>query len=234
MSRRLWENSKSWGLFTLFFYCSIFTNTETLTETDKVSQRVDFLVLEKVALTHVKQQQCILLELSNAFDCLSQKENILLNTENKIIIVVLTWLGNRRRIVVGDQVSSQRPEDFLNMFTQVPHCDGHNCNHLWLRFVTVKSGHNAALESFKSLILSSSFWDFLWRPAFILQNPSHCAGHKCDHLWRFCDSLKAVTMKTGKESFNCPSLSGFLCRLQTVTMRLVLESFKSLALAGYF
>jgi hypothetical protein len=29
-------------------------------------------------------------------------------------------------------------------YTQVPHCDGHNCNHLWLRIVTAKSGHNAA------------------------------------------------------------------------------------------
>jgi hypothetical protein len=33
------------------------------------------------------------LELSNAFDCVSQKENILLNTENKRIIGVLTGFG---------------------------------------------------------------------------------------------------------------------------------------------
>jgi hypothetical protein len=66
------------------------------------------------------------------------------------------------------------------------------------------------LESFKRLVLASSFWDFLWRPAFMLQNPSHCDGYKCDHLWQFCDSLKAVTLKTVKESFKSPSLSGFL------------------------
>jgi hypothetical protein len=59
----------------------------------KVSQRADFLVREIVALTHVKQQQCIWLELSNAFDCVSQKEKILLNTENKRIIGVLTGLS---------------------------------------------------------------------------------------------------------------------------------------------
>jgi hypothetical protein len=59
----------------------------------KVSQRADFLVREKVALTHVKQQQCIWLELSNTFDCVSHKENVLLNTENKRIIGVLTVLG---------------------------------------------------------------------------------------------------------------------------------------------
>jgi hypothetical protein len=78
---------------------------------------------------------------------------------------------------------------------------------LWrLKVVTMR----LVLESFERLVLASSFWDFLWRPAFILQNPSHCDGHKCDHLWQFCDSLKAVTM------------------------RLVLESFKSLVLAGFF
>jgi hypothetical protein len=82
--------------------------------------------------------------------------------------------------------------------------------------------------------LVSSFWDFLWRPAFILQTPSHCDGHKCDDLWRNCDSLKAVTMKTIQESFKRPSLSGFLWRLKAVTMRLVLESFKSLVLASSF
>jgi hypothetical protein len=42
-------------------------------------------------------------------------------------------------------------------------------------------------------------------------------------------------MKTVKESFKSPSLSGFLWRLlKAVTMRLVLESFKSLVLAGFF
>jgi hypothetical protein len=57
--------------------------------------QADFLVRKKVALTHVKQQQCIWFwfELSNAFDCGSRKENILLNTENKRIIGVLTGLG---------------------------------------------------------------------------------------------------------------------------------------------
>jgi hypothetical protein len=44
---------------------------------NKLSQRADFLVREKVALTHFKQQQCIWLEMSNAFDCVSQIENIL-------------------------------------------------------------------------------------------------------------------------------------------------------------
>jgi hypothetical protein len=102
---------------------------------------------------------------------------------------------------------------------------------LWrIKAVTMR----LVLESFKSLVLASSFWDFLWRPAFILQNSSHYDGHKCDHLWRFCDSLKAVTMTTVKESFKSPSLYGFLWRLKAVTMRLVLESFKSLVLAGFF
>jgi hypothetical protein len=72
-----------------------------------------------------------------------------------------------------------------HIVSQVPHCDGLYCNHLWLWLEVV-------LESFKSLVLASSFWDILWRSAFILQNPSHCDGHKCDHLWRFCDSLKVV------------------------------------------
>jgi hypothetical protein len=91
---------------------------------------------------------------------------------------------------------------------------------LWrLKAVTIR----LVLESFKSLVLGSSFWDFLWRLAFILQNQSHCDGHKCDRLWRFCDSLTAVTMKTNKESFKSPSLSGFLWRLIAVTMRLVFE-----------
>jgi hypothetical protein len=67
------------------------------------------------------------------------------------------------------------------------------------------------LESFKSLVLASSFWDFLWRPAFILQNSSHCDGHKSDHLRRICDSLKAVTMKTVTERFKSPSLACFFC-----------------------
>jgi hypothetical protein len=102
---------------------------------------------------------------------------------------------------------------------------------LWLlKAVTIR----LVLENFKSLVLASSFWDFLWRPAFILQNLSHCDGHKCDYLWRFGDSLKVVTMKTVKENFKSPSLSGFLWRLKAVTMRLVLESFKSLILTGFF
>jgi hypothetical protein len=100
--------------------------------------------------------------------------------------------------------------------TQVPHCDGHNCNHLWLRIVTAKIGHNAAglkklLKSgFSWLFLNfCDFFYFLRRSAFILQKPSYCDGHKCDHLWRFCDSLKAVTMKTVIESFKSPSIPGF-------------------------
>jgi hypothetical protein len=36
------------------------------------------------------------LEHSNAFDCVSQKENILLNTENKRIMGVLTGLADYR------------------------------------------------------------------------------------------------------------------------------------------
>jgi hypothetical protein len=47
------------------------------------------------------------------------------------------------------------------------------------------------------------FWDG------ISQKPSHCDGHKCYHLWRFCDSIKAVTMKTVIERFKSPSLAGF-------------------------
>jgi hypothetical protein len=43
------------------------------TEKSKVSQRAVFLVLELVAIKHVKQQQYIWLELSNAFYCVSDK-----------------------------------------------------------------------------------------------------------------------------------------------------------------
>jgi hypothetical protein len=75
-------------------------------------------------------------------------------------------------------------------------------------------------ESFKSLVLVSSFWDFLWRPAQLL----YC---KIRHI-------VTVTMKTIKESFKITSLSGFLWWLKTVTMRLVLESSKSLFLASSF
>jgi hypothetical protein len=56
----------------------------------KVSQRADFFVREKVLLTHNNNE--FRMELSNAFDCVSQKEKILLNTENKSIIGVLTGL----------------------------------------------------------------------------------------------------------------------------------------------
>jgi hypothetical protein len=42
---------------------------------------------------------------------------------------------------------------------QVPHCDGHNCNHFWLRFVTVKISHNAA--GFRKLQKSGFSWLFL-------------------------------------------------------------------------
>jgi hypothetical protein len=78
---------------------------------------------------------------------------------------------------------------------------------LWrLKAVTMR----LVLESFKILVLASSFWYFLWRPAFILQKTSHCDGHKCNHLWRFWDSLKTVTKKTVIESFKSPSLSVFV------------------------
>jgi hypothetical protein len=59
----------------------------------KLRQRADFLVREEVALTHVKQQQSFCLKLSNAFNCVSQKETILLNTDNERIIGVLTGFG---------------------------------------------------------------------------------------------------------------------------------------------
>jgi hypothetical protein len=94
---------------------------------------------------------------------------------------------------------------------QVPHCDGHNCNHLWLRIVTAKSGHNAAgLRKLLKSGFSWLFWNFcdffsfLRGSAFILQKPSYCEGHKCDHLWRY-----TVTMKTVVESFKSPSIPGF-------------------------
>jgi hypothetical protein len=32
----------------------------------------------------------------------------------------------------------------IGQYAQVPHCDGYNCNHLWLRIMTAKSGHSAA------------------------------------------------------------------------------------------
>jgi hypothetical protein len=77
------------------------------------------------------------------------------------------------------------------------------------------------LESFKSLVLAAFFWDFLWLffyflwlfytiwVSFILQKPAHYDGHKCNHLWWFCDSLKAVTKKAVIESFKSPSLASF-------------------------
>jgi hypothetical protein len=44
---------------------------------------------------------------------------------------------------------------------------------LWrLKAVTMR----LVLESFKYLVLTSSFWDFLWRPTLILLNPSYCDG----------------------------------------------------------
>jgi hypothetical protein len=58
-------------------------------------------------------------------------------------------------------------------------------------------------------LLFVTLFYFLRRSAFILQKPSHCDVHKCNHLWRFCDSLKAVTKKTVIESFKSPSLAGF-------------------------
>jgi hypothetical protein len=71
--------------------------------------------------------------------------------------------------------------------TQVPHCDGHNCNHLWLRIVTAKSVHNAA--GFQKLLFetfcvgqllfyitkSVTLWPFVTI---------------CGHLRWFFDSLK--------------------------------------------
>jgi hypothetical protein len=66
---------------------------------------------------------------------------------------------------------------------------------LWrLKEVTMR----LVLESIKSLVLASSYWDFSWRPAFILQNPSHFDSHKCDGYRKlqksffsllFCDYL---------------------------------------------
>jgi hypothetical protein len=32
----------------------------------------------------------------------------------------------------------------ISILTQIPHCDGHKCDHLGLRFATAKSGLNAA------------------------------------------------------------------------------------------
>jgi hypothetical protein len=81
------------------------------------------------------------------------------------------------------------------------------CDSVWWRLKSVTM--HLILKCFKSLVLASSFLDFLWRPAFILQNPSHCDGNKCDHFWQFCDSLKAVTKKTDIECFKSPSLAGF-------------------------
>jgi hypothetical protein len=62
------------------------------------------LIREKVALAHVKQQQCIWLELSNAFDCVSQKEKILLNTENKRIIG-LDFVGLKKFIDATEKMN---------------------------------------------------------------------------------------------------------------------------------
>jgi hypothetical protein len=71
------------GLFTLDFFPlrSCFVLYQCINS--KLSQRAFFLVREKVTLTHVKQQPCIWLELSNAFDCVSQKEKLLLNKAKK-------------------------------------------------------------------------------------------------------------------------------------------------------
>jgi Ni2+-binding GTPase involved in maturation of urease and hydrogenase len=64
----------------------------------KPSQPADFFVREQVALTHtLNNNNAFWLELSNAFDCVSQKENIFLNTENKRIIGVLTGLSCMHR-----------------------------------------------------------------------------------------------------------------------------------------
>jgi hypothetical protein len=52
------------------------------------------ILFEKKLLCHTfNNNNAFWLELSNAFDCVSQKENILLNTENKRIIGVLNGLG---------------------------------------------------------------------------------------------------------------------------------------------
>jgi hypothetical protein len=94
--------------------------TERNTVHIKFSQRADFLVREKVFLAHAKQQQCIWLELSNAFDCLSQKENILLNTVNKRIIGVLTDLDtyeiNLSRILKPNRLVDTLDRLFLFIF----------------------------------------------------------------------------------------------------------------------
>jgi hypothetical protein len=89
--------------------------------------------------------------------------------------------------------------------------------------VTAKDCHNkAVLRKYQQSGFSRLFWDFcdffftfcdfflLFETVFYrVQKPSHCDGHKCDHLWRFRDSLNVVTMKTVKLSFISPSLAGF-------------------------
>jgi predicted neuraminidase len=52
-----------------------------------------FLFESKLLLHMLNNNNSFWLELSNAFDCVSQKENILLNTENKRILGVLTGFG---------------------------------------------------------------------------------------------------------------------------------------------
>jgi hypothetical protein len=49
----------------------------------KLTQQLIFLALERVAITHEKQQQCVWQLQPNALDCTDQKENTLQNTENK-------------------------------------------------------------------------------------------------------------------------------------------------------
>jgi hypothetical protein len=82
------------------------------------------------------------------------------------------------------------------------------------------------LESFKSLVLAGFFWDFLWlfftfSDFFLLFETVSFYIAKTStlwrsHLWRFCDSLKAVTKKMVIESFESPSWAGFfvtICNL---------------------
>jgi hypothetical protein len=64
-------------------------------------------------------------ELSNAFDCVSQKENILLNTENKRIIGVLTgleWLDNLHHFILQMNV---RMTNFQTTFNNIQSEDLH-------------------------------------------------------------------------------------------------------------
>jgi hypothetical protein len=57
--------------------------------------------------------------------------------------------------------------------------------------VTAKSGHNAAGFRKPQKSGFSQLETFVTASLFTLKKPSHYDGHKCYHLGRFCDSLKA-------------------------------------------